>query len=170
MVKSFCDDFEQSEKTSFVWKYTHCTSFKENALSWPWMHGQKCARAHEPHRIPWTTKHQTTRFRLLSEQERVSLGRLSYYCHLIYGSWTFSRFETCSRTAKTQYFDIVKGLVQNLFTKFGEFKNFDRVVRNFDGTRRIFNEVKCHILGIFKKIWSIKICIDANKSSPKLIF
>ena len=52
-------------------------------------------------------------------------------------------------------------------TKFGDFKNFGREVKNFDGARRIFYEVKWHILSIFKKIWPIKICIDANKSSPK---
>ena len=44
--------------------------------------------------------------------------------------------------------------VQNLSTKFGEFKNFNREVRNFDGARRIFYEVEWHIFirHIFKTI------------------
>ena len=32
-----------------------------------------------------------------------------YYCRLICGTWTFSSSESCSRTAKTQYFDMVEG-------------------------------------------------------------
>ena len=48
--------------------------------------------------------------------------------------------------------------VLNSSTKFGKFKNFGREVRNFDGARRIFYEVRWHIFGIFKKIWLIKIC------------
>ena len=43
-------------------------------------------------------------------------------------------------------------------TKFGDFKNFGREVRNFDGARRIFYEVKWRIFSILKKMWLIKIC------------
>ena len=43
-------------------------------------------------------------------------------------------------------------------TKFGEFKNFGREARNFDGARRIFYEVRWHIFSILKKMWLIKIC------------
>ena len=32
-----------------------------------------------------------------------------YYCRLICGTWTFSSSDSCSRTAKTQYFDMVEG-------------------------------------------------------------
>ena len=62
--------------------------------------------------------------------------------------------------------------VQNLSTKFGEFKNFNREVRNFDGARRIFYEVEWHmfIRHIFKTIWPIKICSDVPKSSSKYHF
>ena len=48
--------------------------------------------------------------------------------------------------------------VLNLSTKFGDFKNFGREVRNFDGARRIFYEVKWRIFSILKKMWLIKIC------------
>ena len=57
--------------------------------------------------------------------------------------------------------------VQNLSTKFGEFKNFGREVRNFDGARRIFYEGKGYIFSIRKKIWPIKIMQYMTKSSPK---
>ena len=52
-------------------------------------------------------------------------------------------------------------------TKFGEFKNFGREARNFDGARRIFYEVKLHIFSILKKIWPIKIMQGMTKLSPK---
>ena len=57
--------------------------------------------------------------------------------------------------------------VLNSSTKFGEFKNFGREVRNFDGARRIFYEVKLHIFSILKKIWPIKIMQGMTKLSPK---
>ena len=37
-------------------------------------------------------------------------------------------------------------------TKFGDFKNFGRDIRNFDGARRIFYEVIWHIFSILSKI------------------
>ena len=77
-------------------------------------------------------------------------------------------FQVPNRVLEQPKLNILTWLkVQNLSTKFGEFKNFGREVRNFDRARRIFYEVKWHILSIFKKIRPIKICIDANKSSPK---
>ena len=48
--------------------------------------------------------------------------------------------------------------VLNSSTKFGDCKNFGGEVRNFDGARRIFYEVRWHIFSISKKIWPIKIC------------
>ena len=37
-------------------------------------------------------------------------------------------------------------------TKFGDFKNFGRDIRNFDGARRIFYEVIWHIFSVLSKI------------------
>ena len=47
--------------------------------------------------------------------------------------------------------------VLNSSTKFGDFKNFGREVRNFDGARRIFYEVKWRIFSILKKMWLITL-------------
>ena len=42
-------------------------------------------------------------------------------------------------------------------TKFGEFKNFGREARNFDGARRIFYQVQTHFLTFSSKFESKKI-------------
>ena len=42
--------------------------------------------------------------------------------------------------------------VLNLSTKFGDFKNFGREVRNFDGARRIFYEVSWRDFRIWSQI------------------
>ena len=65
-------------------------------------------------------------------------------------------FQVPNRALEQPKLNILTWLqVLNSSTKFEEFKNFGREVRNFDGARRIFYEVKWHIFSISKKVWLV---------------